>query len=239
MSRAQHFLLPTKKDGAVAIDAVVFNGTSTIVNCGSDAGLDDLADNAFTVEAWVKISSSMVSSDKIIGKGWTTSGWDLNYNDVAGGRLYADVACATTNAESNTSIVLHDDTWHHITMFFDDAGDRKIYLAVDGVWTVSYNAQVAGVDAITSDAATDLFIGRRPSAGVEFFLGAMSFARISDNDRHTAGGASFTPPARADVITSDGNTLALWNFDEGSGTTLDNAEGTAARDGTISNGTWS
>ena len=121
MSRAQQFLLPTKKDGAVAIDAVVFNGTSTIVNCGSDAGLDDLADSAFTVELWVNISSSMAGSDKIIGKGWTTSGWDLNYNDVAGGRLYADVACATTNAESNTSIALNDDTWHHITMFFDDA----------------------------------------------------------------------------------------------------------------------
>jgi hypothetical protein len=53
--------------------------------------------------------------------------------------------------------------------------------------------------------------------------------------RHTT---DFTPPSLIAPPDVDAYTLALWLLDEGTGTNLDNAEGTAGRDGTLVNGAW-
>jgi len=225
----------TAEGTPVDTEAVLFNGTTTSVNCGSDAGLDDLSDNAFTAEAWVRADSSGEgNTGRIMDKGSSTVGWGFGFTTT---NLVGRVFCATTNAQSITSgINIVDGRWHHVAMFFDDAGDRKVYLAVDGVWVASYSSQDAGVGAIVSDAAEDLHIGNRKGEDLTWD-GAMSWCRISDNDRY-AHEAGFTPAPRTNPPASDGNTLALWYFDEGTGTALDNEEGTAARDGTISNGSW-
>lgn len=219
-------------------ESVEFNGTNTSINCGSNVAIDDLADNMFTAEAWIRADSYGENNGGVIlGKIEDTSGWFIQVSSLHG--IACIIGCDTTNALSRTGLddFVADGKWHHVTMFFNDAGDRKIYIAIDGVWVSSYTTQTAGVGAITSDVAKDLIIGDWTNATFAFD-GAIAFARISDNDRYTAGGGNFTPPARTTVVTTDGNTIAGWNFNEGVGTTLDNFETTAAIDGTISNGSW-
>ena len=58
--------------------------------------------------------------------------------------------------------------------------------------------------------------------------------RVSDSIRYSA---TFTPLARCELPTIDGNTVAQWIY-EGRGTAIDNQEGTAARDGTAANTEW-
>lgn len=205
---------------------VALNGSTSYIDCGSDAGLDDLADNAFTVEAWVRIDGT--GQTTIAKKGVGSTGWDLRWD---GTNLYGYVYCATTSASTFYILALNDSKWHHVAMTFDDAGDRKVYLYLDGILRGS---QIAGVGAILSDAADNLFLGKRSTG---FFLnGAIGWSRISNSVRYTGTGQVFvparTPPA------SDGNTLALWYMDEGTGNTVDNEEGTAGRDGTLTNCTW-
>jgi len=63
----------------------------------------------------------------------------------------------------------------------------------------------------------------------------IGWCRVSSYVRYIE---NFTPVSRLTPPETDANTLALWKMDEGTGVTVDNAEGTAARDGTIANGSW-
>jgi hypothetical protein len=49
---------------------------------------------------------------------------------------------------------------------------------------------------------------------------------------------TFTPPVQCSLPVIDANTHAQWGMVEGTGTTIDNMEGTAAADGTASNCFW-
>lgn len=220
--------------------AVEFNGTTTVINCGSDVDIDDIMDAEATLEAWVRVNSdgTILYKENLGG----TTGWSMYI--ASNNRIGARVRCAGTNATSVTDFGFYipDDKWHHFVLYFDDAGDRKIYLAWDGVWVATYESQVAGIGAIGSDVGEDLLIGNYVA-----FTGAptaaIAWAAISNNDRHTVG-TDFIPP-RA-FPADDANYLASWPMDEGTGATIDNignqggaGSGAANRDGTLANGTWS
>lgn len=205
-------------------------GASTVINCGSDAGLDNLADAEFVAEGWI-LPSSSTGSQYIFWKGFTSSvGWAFYLS--SSGTIYGKVKCATIDASSSysPSPALNDTKWHHLTMYFNDAGDRKIYIAIDGKWVSSYSVQVAGVGAIVDDSAQNLYLGT-----VGYSPLGIGWCRISNNDRYTHG-TNFVPARTPPAV--DGNTLAQWNMEEGTGVTVDNEEGTAARDGTITAGAW-
>jgi hypothetical protein len=206
--------------------AVVLNGTSAYISCGSESGLDNVADNILCVDGWFRASD--VNTSNIIRKGVAnTSGWEvLNVNS----QLYARVICATTHP-SVAGAYIFDQKWHHFCYLFNDGGDRKGYLACDGVWTTGGTAS----GAIVADAAYDVVIGASNGKNSNFLTGAVGWMRISNVARWTAG-TNFIPPRTPPA--TDANTLAQWNMGEGTGTTVDNAEGTATRDGTITDGTW-
>jgi hypothetical protein len=206
--------------------SLAFNGTTTVVNCGKTNGLDDLQDAEFTAEAWIRIPVGTTGARYILLKGSGSVGWFCFWDS---GSFVARVMCATSHATlSTTAIMPADGKWHHVAMYFNDAGDRKVYFELDGVWS---GTQVAGVGAIVTDAAINLNIG---AAG---FIGNMGWSRISNNDR-LGHGVNFTPAPRALPPAVDANTLAQWNMTEGCGVALDNAETTATRDGVITAGTW-
>lgn len=220
------------RGAATTLWSLKFDGTSSIVTCGKTNGLDDLADAEFTVEAWVK---TVDASAIIIKKGaYATAGW-LCSTVAATVRAY--ILCATTHAFSRISSAVNDDAWHHIVWYFNDGGDRKIYIAVDGVWAASYTTQTAGDGAILTDAALNLIIGENDVGSYGYFAGNLGWIRISNNDRYSHT-TNFTSPSRATYPTVDANTLAQWNMSEGTGTGIDNVQGTATRDGIAANCTW-
>jgi hypothetical protein len=208
-----------------------FNGDTSIVNCGSDAGIDNLADNAFTAEAWVyALYSSSIMDRHIFDKtNAAANGWFLCFSPSWG--LYGRVYCAVTNASTFSGVAnIQLNQWNHVAMTWDDAADRKNRLFINGQ---SFGTPVAGNGAIVVDAAFDLFIGANPVGGNNW-SGYIGWSRISNFVRY---GGVFQPPPRCIIPQVDAGTLGLW-IHEGTGTAIDNIEGTAARDGVAANCTW-
>ena len=209
--------------------SVAFNGTSTAIDCGSEASIDNLHDAAFTVELWVRANAD-ATARRIISKGSASEGWDI-YVTTTSSLVVATVRCATTSAQA-TATLLNDRRWYHIAMTFDDAGTRKIRLFLDGVELV-YITQTAGVGAVVSDAALSLLIGNL--SGLDRKLsGAIGWVRISDSIRYTK---NFTPPPRGICPADDANTVRLFPMNEGSGTDIADLSANNQH-GTLANGTW-
>ena len=210
---------------------LIFNGTTSSVNCGSDASLDNLADNAFTAEAWVYARSYGeggigVIFDKTAAAG---QGWYLASFNATGIQAY--IYCAVTSAYARSGLAYFPlNEWVHIAMTWDDAADRYIRLFINGVQLGTF---VQGNGAIIADAANNLMIGAR-SIGDRTFDGYIGWTRISNFVRYTD---SFVPPARCKIPEPDANTLAIW-IREGQGTAIDNYQGAAAKDGTAANCIW-
>ena len=209
-----------------------FNQTTSNVNCGSDASLDNLADNAFTAEAWVYSRGYGVGWNIIFDKtAGAATGWNIILDNASGitGTIYcAGVPATTISGVTNMPL----NAWKHIAMTWDDAADRKIRLFIDGV---SYSTILfAGGGAIVADAANDLYIGNNVVMGFRSFDGYIGWSRISNYVRY---GGIFQPPPRCIIPQVDTGTLGLW-IHEGTGTAIDNIEGTAARDGVATNCTW-
>ncbi len=214
------------------------NFVEQVTNVGSVFGgiaansLDDLHDNEFTVGMWISWSFfHQDRSSQVIRKGNINSnGWYLN---IGTNSIYGRVECATTTAISfdngDASLVPNDGKMHYVTMYFNDAGDRKVYLAVDGVWVSTYNIHQAGVGAIVSDAAANFCLG-------QCGLGKIGFGWVAIwSDDHHGHGVNFTPPTSAP--TSGGNLVEAWHLHEGTGSTCA-AEVSGSNDLTINNGNW-
>jgi hypothetical protein len=215
---------------------LTIHGNPAVINCGSDASLDDLPDgSAFTVDMWIA-PHAITSFGKFITKadGGGTNGWVAQWDGTAE-TLQVLLFCTTTSAITRISFPLNADVWRHLTIFYDDAGDRKTYVAVDGVWTASYITQQAGVDAYLSDAANSLLLGNRPGSN-QGLDGSYGWVRISDNDRFNHG-TDFTPPSRTSIPAVDANTISLWPMNEGYGSVAGDL-GANNNDGTITDGSW-
>ena len=226
--------------------AVEFNGTTTVIDCGSDAGLDDVASGGdITVDIWFRADSDGENDSGSLFNKWTSlsnGGYYAQLN-AADDQLYVLVECDTTDAVAIVDAsafdlednIFVDGKWHLLTVHYEDTVNKRISVAVDGRWASAYDTRTDGVGNYTSDASHNFRIGVQDQATVDAWDGGIAWAEVSDNDRHTAG-TDFIPPR---VGYNDGNTVAYWPMDEGTGVTVDNAEGTAARDGTIANGSWS
>jgi hypothetical protein len=214
---------------------VVFDGTNTNLMIGSHATLDDIQDNAFTVEGWFKITASAAGVVRPliekVGSSAGTVGWGMHYNTTNFG---AQVACLTTTASRVTSATPHDSAWHHFAMTWDDAaGTRHVRMFVDGV-ELSYNlTNVAGSGAIKSDAAFNASIGCAYDTNNRM-TGRVGWVRISNIVRYTG---TFTPIARNAPPASDANTIRLFKMDTGAGTAIVDSSSNA-QNGTLANGTW-
>lgn len=189
-------------------------GTGYQTNVGSGATIDDLADNAFTVEGWFRITKSTRYSTFFRKGSSDITGWYFGIDTT--GKIYSQVYCATTNASSYNLNTQWDGLWHYWKFTFDDAGDRKIRIYIDNV-EITYAGQSAGVGAILSDAGTNGYISTSVSS--ERLQGAHGWVRWSNVVR----GAGMIPRSNPPAV--DGNTVAQWNANEGAGAVLTDSSG--------------
>jgi len=210
--------------------AVEFNGTSTLINCGSGATLDDIPSGGeITVGVWVRIDSAS-TVPRIITKGPFGSGWQLWVN--ASGQVRFTVWCADGAASSwYTTKSIDDGKFHYVVGYYNDTTKRS-YTAVDGDWS----SHATGSGAYEADAAYDLIIGSNEAGGAQDLDGAIAWAAIWDDDHHTAG-TDFIPPRTAP--TPGGNLVECWHMDEGTGATAAAQVTSPGNDGTITDGAWS
>lgn len=224
--------------GQNAADYILtFDGLTNLVNCGSGATLDNLADAQITVDGWFRYDALGAGASGIVGKGANrgfNNGWALWTDN--GDKLVLTVAGVTSAASGTSTAAIRGNGWHHFAGHFNDAGDRKPRIAIDGIWAVA-GAAVNG--AVIADAANSLIFGRRVDAAANYLLGSLAWVRISNNDRFGIG-ANFAAnvPARCAAPAVDANTIELWTMNEGAGATAAASVTSPTNDGAITGATW-
>jgi len=160
----------------------------------------------FTIEAWVY--PTVVSGLNMVWDDDNTQ--DGYYMDIQDGLInvgmdgvggFNGVTTVTTN------------TWHHIAATYDGT-NLKIWL--DG------NLESTNSSTLPNDPGTPAYIGWY-TTGTDVFNGIIDEVRLSNIARYTS---NFTP---ATSLTSDGSTVALWKFDQSSGTTVADISGNGHR----------
>ena len=220
-------------EGPASQGYLTLNGSSSYVNCGSTASLDDLHDAELTVEVWFRCPDN-TDIKRIVSKGPDGQGWGLSISHDADDAVQFLVLAATTSTSAVSSAGYADGQWHYAAGYFNDAGDRKAYLAIDGVWQSPGDAAVG---AVVSDASRNFLIGANSGLGRNF-NGDIGWVRISNNDRLNHG-VDFVGlvPARTTIPTADAHTVGLWPFNEGYGTKAGDLSANN-NDGSIANGDW-
>jgi hypothetical protein len=182
--------------------AVVFDGTDDLLNCGSEAVLDNLtASNAFlTVSCWIKIEGSHEStSGRIIDKRQTSVGW---YFGVSTNRLRFYVDRSTTDCLLYSAAVLMESIPTHVSFVLNNTtgeptnGIRFFINGTNGGISSS-SANIAGAGTFMNDAAQNLLIGNITSAAATF-SGHISHvalwnAALSDNEIAQLSKPGFNP----------------------------------------------
>jgi hypothetical protein len=212
--------------------AITFNGTSTDVNCGSGATLNDIpaAGAEITVGIWFRLDTTdQAGFYWVVSKGsWSSIGWHLYFYNDGTLRLGVRGATGLGQAQIDASAIYNDGKWHYAAGYYNDT-TKSVRVSLDGVWD---STGAVAVGAYVSDAAQDLIFGQ--NGALRWLPGATAWCEISDNNRHSAG-SGFTPPR---VPYADGNTVEYWLMNEGAGATAAASVTTPGNDGTISNGTW-
>jgi len=185
----------------------------------------------WTIEAWVK-QTTITSSAPIVRKGNASTSYPSYYlygtyfsfltEYPPYGGYYFDTSGNGSSTDAPTKPVTGE--WYHIAMVKNVSG---ITVFLDGV---AGPVSTASGDPLTNTSS--LYFGTRQSSGTSYFTGLIDEIRISNIARYTS---TFTPAKR---LASDANTIGLWHFEEGSGTTAYNAVGTILNGSLVGGVTW-
>ncbi|SVD16356.1 uncharacterized protein METZ01_LOCUS369210, partial [marine metagenome] len=209
------------------------NGTATLddlANLSFD-GVDDYVEvpdignlDAFTFEMWVRIDGSIGEYKGLFGtQSWGVSrvhwqiGSDNNLRcsiDGGGGSTYGVVG----------NYIFDESTigqWFHLAASYQSGETVKLF--VNGVF--DGEANMTQTVNLTGLRIGDVFTQPR------YFDGIIDEVRISNTNRYTE---DFTPSF---VLDDDDNTIMLYHFNEGTGTTITDLSGNG-NDGTINGATW-
>lgn len=145
---------------------------------------------------------------------------------LSGNLVFAVENGAGTTLEVKSSAKCGDNKWHHVVGCRDVTGSNiSLTLYFDGTQVGTLSGTVSQV----GPAAT-VFVGG-VTYGQDGLAGSIDEVRVSKSLRYTV---NFTS---ARHFTPDADTVALWHFNEGTGTTFADASGNNYG-GTIVGGTW-
>jgi uncharacterized repeat protein (TIGR01451 family) len=208
----------------------------------------DIGASDFTIEFWMKANPGDNNSGNCVNG---SDGW-MNGNiifdrDVLGNGDFGEygislfnngIAFGVNNGATGDGICgtsnVADGFWHHIavTRRFSDG---RLELFVDGVREASLdgpNGDLSYNDSHSNPDPNDPFLvigaEKRDDPGSLAYNGWIDEIRISNNLRYDNTNEFTRPSAN---FTSDGNTAALYHFDEGSGNAINDSSGTGTSDG--------
>ncbi len=225
-------------DDAPASPGLKFDNTNDGVSAVNSASIQNLQDNAFTVETWFYWPGIAASAQDIAL--YKANGWQLDFADWGSGDVIEIfVPAATTAAETDYNISTLpnlENSWHHLAFRFDDASTRTIDLLIDGVLVTT--TQRAAVGAITNDSANKVFIGCSGTTGscsANYYNGMLDEIRVW-NDWRTDAEIASNMYKQLDPATEN-NLVAYWRLNENTGTVAHD-ETTNNNDGTIAGASW-
>jgi hypothetical protein len=203
------------------------NGSSSYyANVGSGATIDNLHAHAFTAEGWFRLPRT-VAYQYLMYKGESV-GWCLYLYD---GEISSYVFVTMESPAILYTTVADDNTWRHFAITYDNDGDRKIRLWIDGVLKATSSDAIG---TYRSDAANNGFLGGKSTTNG--ITGAHGWIRWSNSIRYTT---TFTPAPRGTPPDVDANTVGQWNVTEGSGATIADSSGNANHGSLSGAYTWS
>lgn len=176
--------------------AVSFNGSDGQSITAADSNAFDPG-SFLTVECWIYCTNTSLNSIQTFFKK------DNSYILRMDGAIPKFLVFASTLVQPQGGSI-SINTWTHVAGVYDGS---NVNLYINGIRV----AQTAASGSVAA-SANSVIVGNG-SAG-EGFPGRIDEMRISNSVRYT--GASFTVPTASFV--TDGNTMALWHFDEGTGT---------------------
>jgi hypothetical protein len=195
----------------------------------------------FTIEFWLKTTASGgTCTPGASGDGWIT-GRTIIDRDVYGGGDHGDYGIALASgricfgvAQGASGRTIYGSTtvangqWRHIAVT-RNASSGQMQIFVDGQPDASGTGPTGDISyrngRSTAYPNSDPFLvfgAEKHDAGPAYpsYIGLLDDIRISNVVRYTG---AFTRPATPHVV--DGSTVALYRFDEGSGTTISDAAG--------------
>jgi len=148
-----------------------FDGSTNYVDCGSDKSLDDLT--AFSWEFWMYLNSYGQGNlgRPLCKKKDITDMFVHTAPDCIVGRINTTDGGFSAQTADNSIILKR---WYHITFTYDDNGDRKPRIYINGFYS---GTSGTATGTRTSDADTNLEIGRRVD-GLRQFDGSIDSVRI-------------------------------------------------------------
>ncbi|HOW51315.1 MAG TPA: DUF1566 domain-containing protein [bacterium] len=210
--------------------SVRFDGSTGYIEVLHNALLN--LTGAWTIEAWV-YQDTIPSQAPIVRKGGATTSPSYHlygsYADPSNTEPYGGYYYEAANSYSRIAPnVPNAGEWYHIAIVKVTSPMAAMAIFINGVAGDSMGS-ISGDPYANTES---LFFGSRRSAGPSYFEGLIDEIRISNVGRYIG---SFTPPERFD---SDANTIGLWHFEEGSGTTANDASGNGLNGSLVNGVSW-
>lgn len=217
--------------------ALEFDGVDDFVAVNDAPDLDPTGPS--TIEAWVKLTKDTADELHIVSHhdhgnpgprlGYLLMAFGFGRDDAGPARLggctrYYDGA-NMNQVGFGTGSSMAIASWVHLAATYDGT---ELRIHVDGV---SRDVRTPTQKPANADFVGVLRIGMNALQQNFAWGGLIDEVRISRVARYSA--AQFKPEAR---FENDANTIALWHFDEGTGTTANDVAGTHS--GTISGAKW-
>jgi hypothetical protein len=210
------------------------SSSASLIDCGNGSSIANIFDGGGTVEVWVKSNGDGASgSPRIFQK---NNDWRVFSDNGTASKLEFTQYFATGKYQyATTDRVITNGEWHHIAMTYDNSssGNRAI-VYVDGQSVRLDTAVATASGTRTDDSSVDLIIGNR-AAGDKTWDGDIAMVRFWGDVRSAAEIRTDMFNQYSDMIDKT-NLMAMWQFDEGEGTTLTDVS-TSGNTGTITIGT--
>ena len=159
---------------------VLFNATTSLINCGSGASMDDLS--AITVVAWVyPLSAGESTAGKIVAKRGdvaSLAGWQFGL--FGGPVLNFTADHATTDISANSAVNLATNQWSQVVCRWNGGltASSDVQFFINGVDVGLAASPVDGVGARVSDASNPLIIGNLGPAAERTFDGIIDHVLV-------------------------------------------------------------
>jgi hypothetical protein len=189
--------------------SLYFGDTTARVSLSTGTLLKSLT--ALTIEGYIFLNSTPTYLARLCDCQFSNKGYNL---EVDTNRcLQVNIGNGTTTGNKTGGQVIPLLKWTFIAVSWDGT---TIRLFVDGVFDSGNTASLSGGN--TGDPST-LYLGNNSSFN-RGFPGRIQDIRISNNARYTD---TYTPSTTQ--LTTDINTIALWHFDDGTGTSATDSSG--------------
>ena len=215
---------------------LLFDGNNDYVKYSDDStlGLMDGAQD-YTIEAWIYPNSSTVAEyDRVLQRYYSFAivmydgNNDGNVEDWYF-QVYDNNSASWKYYNTSGDATLTLDAWNHIAVI-RDSGNNTLTLYVNGQDVTDGNQ--VGIPLQPSQSNDNLYIGSKKGSTPN-----NSFGGKIDEVRLTNTVSDINSSIYGNEYSTDSNTAGLFHFDEGSGTTTENAA--SSSNATLNNGvTW-